>query len=71
MEIKILSPKEATEAGYLSLTMPYSQSNEQEIQWFKNTLNDLKGCDIVLLEMRGGFEIARHKSEMILPGEIK
>jgi hypothetical protein len=66
MEIKILSPKEATEAGYMSLTMPYSQSNEQEVQWFKNTINDLNGCNIAIIEFSGGYEIARHKSEMIL-----
>jgi hypothetical protein len=66
MEIKILSPKEAIEAGYMSLTMPYSKSNEQEVQWFKNTINDLKGCNIAIIEFSSGYEIARHKSEMIL-----
>lgn len=68
MEIEILTPVDAHQSGYLSLTTPYDQANPQEVAWMRTVLNDLKGCKIVLVEVTGGIEVARHKSEMILAG---
>ena len=69
MEIEILTPVDAHKSGYLSLTTPYNQENPQEAQWMRTVLHDLKGCKIVLVEVTGGLEVARHKSEMILAGQ--
>jgi hypothetical protein len=66
MEIEILSSVDAAINGYLSLTTPYDQSRPEEVQWMKNVLNDLKGCSVVIVETSLGYEVARHKSEMIL-----
>jgi len=68
MEVEILSSKDAILKGYLSLTTPYSKHNDVEVGWMKNTINDLKGCNIILIETALGYEVARHKSEMILSG---
>jgi hypothetical protein len=32
----------------------------------KTVLRDLTGCNAVLVEVTGGYEVARHKSELIL-----
>lgn len=61
-----MSPTDAAINGYLSLTMPYDQGKEHEVQWMQSVIRDLKGCSIVLVETGGGYEVARHKSEMIL-----
>jgi hypothetical protein len=66
MEIEILSPTEAADEGYLSLTTSYNQSSPKEVQWMKNVLNDLKGCRVVLIETGTGYEVARHRSEITL-----
>ena len=66
MEIEILTPVDAHKNGYLSLTMPYDQSKPQDVAWMKTVLRDLDGCNAVLVEVKGGYEVARHKSEMIL-----
>ena len=66
MEVEIMSSTDAVINGYLSLTMPYDQAKEHEVQWMKNVIRDLKGCSIVLVETSLGYEVARHKSEMIL-----
>jgi len=71
MKIEITSSTDATLNGYVSLTTPYDQSKEHEVQWMKNVINDMKGCSIVLIETSIGYEVARHKSEMILAGESK
>jgi len=69
MEIEILTPVDAHKSGYLSLTTPYNQENPQDVEWMRTVINDLKGCQIVLVEVVGGLEVARHKSEMILAGQ--
>jgi hypothetical protein len=51
------------------LTTPYNQENPQDVEWMRTVINDLKGCKIVLVEVVGGLEVARHKSEMILAGQ--
>jgi hypothetical protein len=66
MEIEILTPVDAHKSGYLSLTTPYNQENPKEVEWMKTVLRDLTGCKIVLVEVTGGLEVARHKSQMIL-----
>jgi hypothetical protein len=66
MEIEILSSTDAIINGYLSLTTPYDQDKPHEVQWMNNVLRDLKGCSIILIETALGYEVARHKSEMIL-----
>jgi hypothetical protein len=69
MEIEILTPVDAHKNGYLSLTTPYNQETPQDVDWMRTVITDLKGCKIVLVEVTGGLEIARHKSEMILAGQ--
>lgn len=71
MRIEITSSINATLNGYVSLTTPYDQSKEHEVQWMSNVINDMKGCSIVLIETSLGYEVARHKSEMILTGASK
>ena len=66
MEIQILSSQEAVLKGYLSLTIPYSKSYDVDMEYMKNTIRDLKGCDIVVIDTGKGYEVARHKREMIL-----
>jgi len=69
MEIEILTPVDAHKNGYLSLTTPYNQAKPQDVEWMRTVVNDLRGCKIVLVEVTGGLEVARHKSEMILAGQ--
>tara|TARA_R110000868_G_scaffold49472_1_gene159573 strand:+ start:333 stop:548 length:216 start_codon:yes stop_codon:yes gene_type:complete len=71
MKIEITSAIDASLNGYVSLTTPYDQSKEHEVQWMKNVINDMRGCSIVLIETNMGYEVARHKSEIIPPGSSK
>jgi hypothetical protein len=66
MEVEIQSPTDAAINGYLSLTTPYDQSKEHEVEWMKTVIRDLEGCSIILIDTPTGYEVARHKSEMIL-----
>lgn len=66
MQFEILTPVEAEKKGYLSLTTPYRKEIEHEIQWMKNVLRDMRGCDAVIVDTGIGYEVARHKSELIL-----
>jgi hypothetical protein len=66
MEIELLTPVDAHKSGYLSLTRPYDQAKPHEVEWMKTVLRDLTGCNAVLVEVIGGYEVARHKSELIL-----
>jgi len=65
MEIEITTAVDAMLNGYVSLTTPYDQSKEHEVRWMKSVINDMKGCSFVLIETDLGYEIARHKSEMV------
>ena len=54
------------DAGYLSLTTPYREGIEHEMKWMKTVLRDMRGCDAVIIDTGKGYEVARHKSELIL-----
>lgn len=66
MKVLTLSPMEAKESGYVPLTTPYSKKNEEQMRWFKRAFDDLKTCDIVLVEFANpeSVEIWRHESEL-------
>jgi polysaccharide pyruvyl transferase WcaK-like protein len=66
MQFEILTPMEAEKQGYLSLTTPYRQDYEHEMRWFKSVLKDMRRCDAVIIDTGRGYEVARHKSELIL-----
>ena len=66
MQFEILTPMDALNNGYLSLTTPYRQELEHEMRWFKSVLKDMDGCDAVIIDTGKGYEVARHKSELIL-----
>lgn len=66
MQFEILTPMDALNSGYLSLTTPYREEFEHEMQWMKNVLRDMRGCDAVIIDTGKGYEVARHKSELIL-----
>lgn len=66
MQFEILTPIDAKKQGYLSLTTPYRQDYEHEMRWFKSVLNDMRGCDAVIIDTGRGYEVARHKSELLL-----
>ena len=66
MQFEILTPMDALNSGYLSLTTPYREEFEHEMQWMKNVLRDMEGCDAVIIDTGRGYEVARHKSELIL-----
>ncbi len=66
MQFEILTPMDALNSGYLSLTTPYRQELEHEMRWFKSVLKDMDGCDAVIIDTGKGYEVARHKSELIL-----
>ena len=57
---------DALNSGYLSLTTPYREEYEHEMRWFKSVLKDMDGCDAVIIDTGKGYEVARHKSELIL-----
>ena len=69
MQFEVLTPKEADINGYLSLTTPYRQSNDQEMAWMKTVLRDMSGCNAILIDTGKGYEVARHRSELILTGK--
>jgi hypothetical protein len=71
MKIEIMSPVDAGINGYTSLTTPYDQSNQQEVEWMKSVVQDLKGCSIVLIDTPTGYEVARHKTEIIPPNSSR
>jgi hypothetical protein len=71
MKIEIMSPVDAEIDGYVSLTTPYDQSKEHEVQWMKSVIQDLKGCSIVIIDTPTGYEVARHKTEIIPPNSSK
>ena len=66
----ILHPRDAIDKGYVSLTLPYSietpekSIRDEEIQFFRNVLDDMAGCDCVLVEFTNGVEVWRHKREL-------
>ena len=66
MQFEILTPMEAEKQGYLSLTTPYRETHEHEMRWMKNVLRDMSGCNAVIIDTGRGYEVARHKSELIL-----
>ena len=66
MQFEILTPMEAEKQGYLSLTTPYRETHEHEMRWFKSVLKDMSGCNAVIIDTGRGYEVARHKSELIL-----
>jgi hypothetical protein len=69
MEIEILTPNEAASEGFVSLTTPYNRMNPKESQWMKNVLKDLEGCRVAIIDTGIGYEVARHRSEMILTAQ--
>jgi hypothetical protein len=71
MKIEIMSPVDAEIDGYVSLTTPYDQSKEHEVQWMKGVIQDLKGCSIVIIDTPTGYEVARHKTEIIPPNSSR
>jgi hypothetical protein len=71
MKIEIMSPVDAEIDGYVSLTTPYDQSKEHEVQWMKSVIKDLKGCSIVIIDTPTGYEVARHKTEIIPPNSTR
>ena len=66
MQFEILTPMDALNNGYLSLTTPYREEYEHEMRWMKSVLRDMDGCDAVIIDTGKGYEVARHKSELIL-----
>jgi len=66
MQFEILTPMDALNNGYLSLTTPYREEYEDEMRWMKSVLRDMEGCDAVIIDTGKGYEVARHKSELIL-----
>ena len=44
---------DALNNGYLSLTTPYRQDYEHEMQWMTNVLRDMEGCDAVSSTRQG------------------
>lgn len=66
MQFQVLTPKDAELNGYLSLTTPYRETHEHEMRWMRNVLRDMRGCDAVIIDTGIGYEVARHKSELIL-----
>lgn len=71
MKIEIMSPVDAKINGYISLTTPYDQAKEHEVEWMKNVIQDLKGCSIVIIDTPTGYEVARHKTEIIPPNSTR
>lgn len=66
MQFEILTSLDARDRGYLSLTTPYRQGNEDEMRWMETVLRDMRGCDAVVIDTGKGYEVARHKSELKL-----
>lgn len=61
----MMSRREAESAGYVALTTPYCQSNKSpERAWFFSVLNDMLGCNCVLVEFTSGIEVWRHETEI-------
>ena len=59
-----MTKREAEAAGYLALTTPYCQSDKSpERAWFLSVLDDMRGCNFVLVEFTSGIEVWRHESE--------
>jgi hypothetical protein len=56
--------------GYIAMTKPYALESknanlrETETIWFHRVIDDMRGCDCVLVEFTGGTEVWRHKSEL-------
>lgn len=63
---KVMLPKEARDAGYVSLTTPYSEANETHMIWLGRVLDDMRGCDAVVVDHGNKYEVARHRTELIL-----
>ena len=66
MQFEILTPMDAEKEGYLSLTTPYREEYEHEMRWFRSVLKDMRGCKAAIIDTGRGYEVARHKSELIL-----
>jgi len=63
-KFKILARDVAEAGGYISLTTPYRESNEIEMEWFSNVLEDMRGCDAVIIDLGNSYEVARHSTEL-------
>jgi hypothetical protein len=61
-----LTPMEATKDGYVSLTTPYSYKNPVHMTWFSTVVQDMAGCDCVLVEFSNPYsvEVWRHGREL-------
>jgi len=67
MPFRKMRKGDATEEGYLPITMPYCQHHASpERAWFFRVLEDMKGCDCVLVEFASGLEVWRHNRELNL-----
>ena len=61
----LMTKRDAEAAGYLALTTPYCQSDKSpERAWFLSVLDDMRGCNCVLVEFTSGIEVWRHESEV-------
>lgn len=59
-----INEKEAKQKGYTVVCGPYSRRKKIQMEWLKNVIRDMKGADIVLVDVVGGIEVWRHESEM-------
>jgi len=66
MEKPHISKKEAEELDYFVLCGPYSPRSKREKGWLSTVLHDLRSADYALVDVPGGTEVWRHKSEMDL-----
>jgi hypothetical protein len=61
----LMTKRDAEAAGYVALTTPYCQGDKsREKAWFRSVLDDMRGCNCVLVEFAPGIEVWRHESEI-------
>lgn len=69
-DLRVLSPIDARDAGYESLTTPYNVfskcavTRKRERALFEKMCDQMNGCNAIVAEVYQGYEVWRHHSEM-------
>lgn len=61
---QVMTRDEAEAGGYVSITTPYKESSQQDLIWMGRVLDDMRGCDAVVIDLGDSYEVARHGSEL-------